>query len=130
MANGYRLSSTRTIRIAGLRRLVTNQSQGYLFEQEIPSDEIDFSYSNHLFAEQSTAPLVELKANVPQKNKWMFSLSVRYELGIQNMTNTGNRFADPNRATTFEWIEDDFKNSTLMVSLGISKLFYRIKLKG
>ncbi|MBK8279725.1 MAG: hypothetical protein IPK94_06280 [Saprospiraceae bacterium] len=73
--------------------------------------------------------MVELKANVPQKDKWMFSLSVRYELGIQNMTNTEYRFSDPGRATTFEWIEDDFKNSTLQVSFGISKLIYRIKLK-
>ena len=75
------------------------------------------------------APLVELKVNVPQKDKWMFSLSVRYELGIQNMTNADNRFSDPNRATRLEWVEDDFKSSTLIVSLCISKLFYRVKLK-
>ena len=117
---------------AGIAYATLQKARGYLvLNRNNSSDEIDFNYSNLPFRRNSQLrPLVELKANVPQKDKWMFSLSVRYELGIQNMTNTGNRFADPSRATTFEWIEDDFKSSTLMVSLGISKLFYRIKLKG
>ena len=107
------------------------KADGYLvLNRENSSDEIDFSYSNlSQRTNNQWRPLVELKVNVPQKDKWMFSLSIRYELGIQNMTNVDNRFSDPGRATTFEWIEDDFESSTLQVSFGISKLFYNIKLK-
>ncbi|MBK6479047.1 MAG: outer membrane beta-barrel protein [Saprospiraceae bacterium] len=116
---------------AGVAYSTLQNADGYLvLNRNNSSDEIDFSYSNlSQRTKNQFRPLVELKANVPQKDKWMFSLSVRYELGIQNMTNTEYRFSDPGRATTFEWIEDDFKNSTLQVSFGISKLIYRIKLK-
>ncbi|MBP9883817.1 MAG: hypothetical protein KBF32_10460 [Chitinophagales bacterium] len=116
---------------AGVAYSTLQNADGYLvLNRNNSSDEIDFSYSNlPQRTKDQFRPLVELKANVPQKDKWMFSLSVRYELGIQNMTNADNRFSDPGRATTFEWIEDDFKNSTLQVSFGISKLIYRIKLK-
>ncbi len=107
------------------------KADGYLvLNRENSSDEIDFSYSNlSQRTNNQWRPLLELKVNVPQKDKWMFSLSARYELGIQNTTNADNRFSDPGRATTFEWIEDDFESSTLQVSFGISKLFYRVKLK-
>ncbi len=115
----------------GIAYNTLQKADGYLvLNRNSSSDEIDFSYSN---LSQRTSnqwrPLAELKINVPQKDKWMFSLSVRYELGIQNMTNADNRFSDPSRAATFEWIEDDFKSSTLQVSFGISKLFYKIKFK-
>jgi len=116
---------------AGITYSTLQKADGYLvLNRNNSSDEIDFSYSNlPLRTKNQWRPLVELKVNVPQKNNWMFSVSVRYELGIQNMTNADNRFSDPARATTFEWIEDDFKSSTLQVSFGISKLFYKIKLK-
>lgn len=94
------------------------------------SDEIVLSYSNlSQRVINEIRPLFELKANVPQKDKWMFSISVRYELGIQNRANPDNRFSDLPILTTMEWIEDDFKSSTLVVSFGISKLFYRVRLK-
>jgi len=116
---------------AGVAYSTLQKADGYLvLNRENSSDEIDLSYSN---LSQRTSnqwrPLIELKANVPQKDKWMFSLSVRYELGIQNITNADNRFSDPYHATTFEWLEDDFNSSTLAVSVGISKLFYDVKLK-
>ncbi len=116
---------------AGIAYNTLQKADGYLvLNRNNSSDEIDFSYSNlSQRTNNQWRPLVELKVNVPQKDKWMFSLSVRYELGIQNMTNADNRFSDPGRAATFEWIEDDFKSSTLQVSFGISKLFYKIKLK-
>ena len=116
---------------AGVAYNTLQKADGYLvLNRNSSSDEIDFSYSNlSQRTKNQWRPLVELKVNVPQKDKWMFSLSVRYELGIQNMTNADNRFSDPDQATTFEWIEDDFKSSTLHVSLGISKLFYSVKLK-
>lgn len=117
---------------AGVAYSSLQKADGYLvLNRNNSSDEIDFSYSNlPQRTKNQFRPSVELKANVPQKDKWMFSLSVRYEMGIQNMTNTENRFSDPGRATTFEWIEDDFKSNTLQVSFGISKLIYRTKLKG
>jgi len=116
---------------AGIAYNTLQEADGYLvLNRNNSSDEIDFSYSNlPMRTKNQWRPLVELKVNVPQKDKWMFSLSVRYELGIQNMTNADNRFSDPGRATTFEWIEDDFKGSTLQLSFGISKLFYKIKLR-
>ncbi len=116
---------------AGVAYSTLQKADGYLvLNRNNSSDEIDFSYSNlPMRTKNQWRPLVELKVNVPQKDKWMFSLSVRYELGIQNMTNADNRFSDPGRATTFEWIEDDFKGSTLQLSFGISKLFYKIKLR-
>jgi hypothetical protein len=116
---------------AGVAYSTLQKANGYLvLNRNNSSDEIDLSYSNlSQRTNNQWRPLVELKVNVPQKDKWMFSLSVRYELGIQNMTNADNRFSDPSRAATFEWIEDDFRSSTLQVSFGISKLFYRIKLK-
>ncbi len=115
----------------GVTYSTLQKADGYLvLNRNNSSDEIDLSYSNlPLRTKNQVRPLLELKANVPQKDKWMFSLSIRYELGIQNMTNADNRFSDPGRATTLEWIEDDFKSSTLQVSFGISKLFYHIKLK-
>ena len=116
---------------AGIAYNTLQKADGYLvLNRNSSSDEIDFSYSNlSQRTNNQWRPLIELKANVPQKDKWMFSMSVRYELGIQNMTNADNRFSDPARATTFEWIEDDFKSSSFQISFGISKLFYRIKLK-
>ncbi len=116
---------------AGIAYNTLQEADGYLvLNRNNSSDEIDFSYSNlPMRTKNQWRPLVELKVNVPQKDKWMFSLSVRYELGIQNMTNADNRFSDPGRATTFEWIEDDFKGSTLQLSFGISKLFYKINLR-
>lgn len=115
----------------GIAYNTLQKADGYLvLNRENSSDEIDFSYSNlSQRTNNQWRPLVELKANVPQKDKWMFSMSVRYEFGIQNMTNEDNRFSDPGRAAVFEWVEDDFTSSTLVVSFGISKLFYRIKLK-
>ena len=116
---------------AGVAYNTLQKADGYLvLNRNSSSDEIDFSYSNlSQRTNNQWRPLIELKANVPQKDKWMFSMRVRYELGIQNMTNADNRFSDPARATTFEWIEDDFKSSSFQISFGISKLFYRIKLK-
>lgn len=116
---------------AGVAYNTLQKADGYLvLNRENSSDEIDLSYSNlSQRTKNQWRPLVELKANVPQKDKWMFSLSVRYELGIQNMTNADNRFSDVSHATTLEWVEDDFKSSTLLVTLGVSKLFYRVKLK-
>jgi len=116
---------------AGVAYSTLQKAEGYLvLDRNGSSDEIDLSYSNlSQRTNNQWRPLVELKANVPQKDKWMFSLSLRYEFGIQNMTNADNRFSDPGRATTFEWIEDDFKSSTLVVSFGISKLFYQVKLR-
>lgn len=116
---------------AGVSYSTLQKADGYLvLDRKNSSDEIDFSYSNlSQRTKNQMRPLFELKVNVPQKNKWMFGLSVRYEVGIQNMTNADNRFSDPGRATRLEWVEDDFKSSTLIVSLGISKLFYRVKLK-
>ncbi len=116
---------------AGVAYSTLHKAEGYLvLNRENSSDEIDLSYSNlSLRTKNQWRPLLELKANVPQKDKWMFSLSVRYELGIQNMTNADNRFSDINHTTTLEWVEDDFKSSALLITLGISKLFYRVKLK-
>lgn len=116
---------------AGVSYSTLQKADGYLvLDRKNSSDEIDFSYSNlSQRTKNQVRPVVELKVNVPQKNKWMFGLSVRYDIGIQNMTNADNRFSDPNRATRLEWVEDDFKSSTLIVSLSISKLFYRVKLK-
>lgn len=116
---------------AGVAYNTLQKANGYLvLNRNNSSDEIDFNYSNlPLRTKNQWRPLVELKVNVPQKDKWMFSLSVRYELGIENMTNADNRFSDPYHATTFEWLEDDFNSSTLHVSVGISKLFYNVKLK-
>lgn len=120
---------------AGVIHSTLQKADGYLVLERKNvggnvSDEIVLNYSN---LSQRTVnelrPLVELRANVPQKDKWMFSLSVRYELGIQNRANPDNRFSNVPLMTTMEWIEDDFKSSTLVVSFGISKLFYRIKLK-
>jgi len=116
---------------AGVAYNTLQKADSYLvLDRNNSSDEIDFSYSNlPMRTKNQWRPLVELKVNVPQKDKWMFSLSVRYELGIENMTNADNRFSDPYHATTFEWLEDDFNSSTLAVSVGISKLFYNVKLK-
>jgi hypothetical protein len=116
---------------AGVAYNTLQKADSYLvLDRNNSSDEIDFSYSNlPMRTKNQWRPLAELKVNVPQKDKWMFSLSVRYELGIQNMTNADNRFSDPYHATTFEWLEDNFNSSTLAVSVGISKLFYNVKLK-
>ncbi|MDH4091778.1 MAG: autotransporter outer membrane beta-barrel domain-containing protein [Cyclobacteriaceae bacterium] len=115
---------------AGVAYATLQTADGYLvLNRNSSSDEIDFSYSTlPQRAKNQWRPLLELKVNLPQKDKWMFSLSVRYEFGIQNMTDADNRFSDPGRAATFEWIEDDFKSSTLLISFGISKLFYNVKL--
>ncbi len=94
------------------------------------SGEVEFSYSN---LPQRTInelrPMIELKLNIPQPNNWMVSLSARYELGLSNVTNASNRNASLARAVVFEWVEDDFKARYLSFSIGLSKLFYRVKLK-
>lgn len=115
----------------GVTYSTLHKADGYLVLDRVnASGEIDFSYSN---LPQRTLhelrPMMELKLNVPQKNKWLFSFSVRYELGIQNMTNTANRYSDLSHTTRFEWVEDDFKGRNLVMMVGISKLFYRVKAK-
>jgi hypothetical protein len=94
------------------------------------NDEVVFNYSNvPQRTQKELRPMIELKLNIPQRNQWLVSLSTRYELGIENMTNSENRYSNLGNATQLEWVEDDFKGRYLIISLGISKLFYRISLK-
>lgn len=94
------------------------------------TDGVEYGYSNlSQRTIKEVRPLIELKLNLPQKNEWMISLSMRYEHGIKNIANASNRYQDLYRATSLEWVEDDFTGRNIIVQLGVSKLFYRVKLK-
>ncbi len=89
----------------------------------------DYSYSNlPVRAKSEWRPLMELKVNIPQKNNWLLTASFRYEVGLNNVTNVDDRFYSLYHTGIFEWVEDDFKGSYFVVTVGVSKLFYRIKL--
>lgn len=107
---------------------LTKADSYLVFNRVSGSGEIDFSYSN---LDQRNLheirPLLELKLNVPQKNGWTVSTSLRYEHGLGNMTDPDGRYNNLTHASLFEWVEDDFKGRYLSVSIGISKLFYRVK---
>ena len=115
----------------GIAYNTLKKADAYLvLDRASASGEIEFSYSNlHHRSKQELRPIIEVKLNVPQKNKWLVSLSVRYEWGIQNMTNRDNRYSDLDHTTQLEWVEDDFKGRNFVVAIGISKLFYRVKIK-
>jgi hypothetical protein len=101
-----------------------------LLDRYNATDAVAYGYSNlqHRTATE-VRPLVELKLNLPQRNKWLVSLSMRYEHGLNNITNASNRYQDLYTASTLEWVEDDFTGRNLVVQLGVAKLFYRVKLK-
>lgn len=107
------------------------KSNGYLLLDRLnATDAVAYDYSN--LSQRSAneiRPIVELKLNLPQKNKWLISLSLRYEHGIKNMTNAANRYQDLYKAATLEWVEDDFRGRNLIFQFSVAKLFYRIKLK-
>jgi hypothetical protein len=115
----------------GITYSTLKKAEGYLVLDRLnESGEIEQSYSNlDQRTKNELRPMVELKLNVPQKNKWLVSLSFRYELGIQNMTNSENRNSNLAHATVMEWVEDDFKGRSFVAAIGISKLYYHVKLK-
>jgi hypothetical protein len=101
----------------------------FVMQREDGSDEIVYFSNLPNRTKNEFRPMAEIKFNVPAKNNWRLNFSLRYEMGLKNLTNAANRYDDLGHAASLEWVEDDFRASYLMASVGFSKWFYRIKLK-
>lgn len=96
-------------------------------QREDESDEVVYFSNMSNRTKNELRPMAELKLNMPAKNNWHFTFSLRFEFGLENLTNSNDRFSDPTSVARFEWVEDDFQGSYLVGTIGISKWLYKVK---